>query len=222
MDFELEHNEIISLYESSATQIEIALFTKRYELNETHFGLLAIQSIAILYSYWEGFIQRSFSLYIDYLNEQNIEFRSFSDSVRIQLMENTFKQFREYPQKSEKKTTFFQKLDSFYDSSQHELTRLVSTEDNVGFKVLNKLLLQFSLEPFPKQWGRYKYPNSSLEELLNTFLRYRNGVAHGGDTSSEEKVTQEVYSKYKILIIDLMYEIHEKIMLGIHNKTYLK
>ncbi|MCP4353276.1 MAG: hypothetical protein GY795_48110 [Desulfobacterales bacterium] len=54
------------------------------------------------------------------------------------------------------------------------------------------------------------------------FLRYRNGIAHGGDISSEEKVTQEVYKKYKNLLTDLMYEIRFKMITGLEDKTFLK
>ena len=42
--------------------------------------------------------------------------------------------------------------------------------------------------------------------MLDTFIRYRNGVVHGGEVSSKEKVIQDVFSKYRILIEDLMYD----------------
>ncbi len=92
----------------------------------------------------------------------------------------------------------------------------------MGFLVLNKLLSQFSLDKFPEYWEQYTYPNPNLKETLDTFIRYRNGVAHGGDISSEEKVTQEVYLKYRKLVSDLMYAMHNKFMDGIQKQTYLK
>ena len=82
--------------------------------------------------------------------------------------------------------------------------------------------MQFSLQPFPEHWGSYTYPNTNLKETLNTFLRYRNGVAHGGDVSSEEKITQDVYAKYRMLVNDLMYATHDKFLEGIQNRTYMK
>lgn len=75
---------------------------------------------------------------------------------------------------------------------------------------------------FSEGWNQSKYPNSNLKEMLTTFLRYRNGIVHGGDVSSEEKISQKVYSKYRILIVDLMYEIHHRFMDGIHQETYIK
>lgn len=114
-------------------------------------------------------------------------------------------------------TTDFQE-----EYEEYEEENNFNTESNVGFSVLNKLLLQFSLQPFPEHWERYTYPDSNLKDTLNTFLRYRNGVAHGGDISSEEKITQDVYAKYRMLVDDLMYSMHDKFMEGIQNRTYQK
>lgn len=97
----------------------------------------------------------------------------------------------------------------------------VNTDSNVSFDTLNRILCTFSLEPFTAYWENYIHPSPNLEETLRTFLRYRNGVAHGGDISSEEKVTKEVFEKYKNLVIDLMYGVHSKMMKGISEKTYL-
>lgn len=222
MDFENEHLSLIGQYESSATDIERIFFTKRYNFSKKHFSLLAVQSISILYSYWEGYIQKSFQLYIDYINSLDIDFFTLSDEIMVFHMEQTFKQFKEYPKEIKKKISFYQKLQSHYFLEGQTLTRIVNTENNVGFSVLNRLLRQFSLEEFSEDWNQSKYPNSNLKEMLTTFLRYRNGIVHGGDVSSEEKISQKVYSKYRILIVDLMYEIHHRFMDGIHQETYIK
>ena len=81
MDFETEHQSIITQYEMSALNIERILFTGMYGLKEIHYSLLAIQSISILYSYWEGFIQKSFQLYIDYINSTGAKFTELSDEI---------------------------------------------------------------------------------------------------------------------------------------------
>jgi hypothetical protein len=57
---------------------------------------------------------------------------------------------------------------------------------------------------------------------MKGFLRYRNAVAHGADISSEEKVTQDVYSKYRKLVNDLMDEIFDKMRMALAKKQYLK
>lgn len=220
LDFENEHLSLIELYAKNALDIERTIFTKLYGLNEHHYSLLAIQSIAILYSYWEGYVQKSFQLYIDFINEQSVPFNMLSKEIIVFHMDNVFKQFSEYPRTVQKKIVFFDKLNAHFTTEKHEIYRIVNTQSNVDFKVLNHLLEQFSLEQYNECWKNYSYPNASLKDMLNTFIRYRNGVSHGGDTDSEEKVTQDVYAKYRHLVVDLMYDMHEKFMDGIRNKTY--
>ena len=222
MNFENEHLSTVEQYETSATDIERIFFTGRYRLSKRHYSLLAVQSIAILYSYWEGYVQNSFRLYIEYINSLGLDFNSLSDEIIVFHMDRAFRQFREYPRKTKQKITFYDKLQGHFSENKHNIFRVVDTESNVGFEVLNKLLRQFSLQEFPEYWEQYTYPNPNLKETLDTFIRYRNGVAHGGDIASEEKITQDVYEKYRKLINDLMYSMHDKFMDGIQNRTYLK
>ena len=198
MDFNNEHMSLIEQYEASALDIERILFTGRYRLSRKHSSLLSVQSISILYSYWEGFVQNSFRLYIEYLNSLNIDFTMFSDDIIIFHMDKTFKQ---YPEKNRQKISFYEKLQDHFLQNRHDIFQVVDTESNVGFTVLNKLLSQFSLEKFPEYWEQYTYPHPNLKQTLDSFLRYRNGVAHGGD---------------------LMYAMHDKFMGGIQSQTYLK
>lgn len=222
MDFENEHLSTVEQYEASATDIERIFFTGRYRFSERHYSLLAVQSIAILYSYWEGYVQNSFRLYIEYINSLGLDFNSLSDEIVVFHMDKTFQQFREYPHKVKQKIAFYDKLQGHFGEDKHNIFQIVDTESNVGFAVLNKLLHQFSLQEFPEYWEQYTYPSPNLKETLDTFIRYRNGVAHGGDIASEEKITQDVYKKYRKLINDLMYSMHDKFMDGIQNRTYLK
>jgi hypothetical protein len=84
------------------------------------------------------------------------------------------------------------------------------------------MLETFHLAPFEEYWApKYSHPHANLKHSMRGFLRYRNGVAHGGDISSEEKVTQPVYSKYKELVGDLMAGVQDRMIDGLKNKTYL-
>lgn len=221
-DFEKEHLAMIELHNMNATEIEKALFTKRYGLNKKHYELLSVQSVSILYSYWEGFIQKSFAMYIDYLNSLEIDLDNLCDSIFAYDLDSSFSQFRQYPERGPKRTQFLRNLHSHFLKNTLNLPRIVYTESNVKFSTLNRLMEQFSLEPFPEQWGTYKYPNMNLKECLNTFVNYRNGVAHGEDMSSKDKISQDIYCRYRKMVSDLMYEIHDRFMTAIQNKSYLK
>ena len=116
MDFENNHLSIIEQYESSASEVERVFFTGRYKLSKKHYALLSVQSISILYSYWEGFIQSSFQMYIDYLNSLSLDFNMFSNEITVFHMDNTFKQFSNYPKASNKKVAFFEQLNHHFAS----------------------------------------------------------------------------------------------------------
>ena len=219
--FEQEIQDLITEREDILFEIERVLFTKRYKLAQKHLNIFAVQSVSMIYAIWEGFIQQSFEKYIAYINLQGVEFGVFSTELKVFHMENTFRQFVQYPQKDKYKAKFYDNLALFYAQTQQRLYPKVNTQSNVGFEELNAILKSFCLAPFPDHWEIYKHPNPNLKEILKTFLRYRNGVAHGGDISSEEKITQDTYAKYKKLVIDLMYAISEKMMEGITNQTYL-
>lgn len=203
-------------------EIERVLFTHRYNISRKHLDIFSIQSIAMIYSIWEGFVQNAFSLFVKEINSNNIKFVDLSEEIELFCIESTFKQLKEYPKEANKKKNFLSHLHRFFSKEIQPIHHNINTNNNVGFSVLNRLLLTFNLEPLPKHWGNYQYPNSNLEEILSTFLKYRNGVAHGGDLRSEEKVTQEVFEKYKNLIIDLMFDIYNKMIDGLERKTYLK
>ena len=216
---------ILAIIEERLTilfEIERSIFTKRYSLSLKHQEIFATQSVSMIYSIWEGFVQTAFNLYIDELNKMDIKFYDFSDDIVIHHMESSFKQFREYPSKDKQKVKFFQDIKVFHDESSQAISRVVNTQSNVSFSVLNKLLKTFSLEQFPEHWKDYKHPNPNLKNSMDLFLKLRNTVAHGGDLVSEEKVNQGVYNRFRNLVRDLMYEIRLKMLDGLEKQTFLQ
>lgn len=204
------------------SEIERALFTQRYNLSRKHYDILSIQSISMIYSIWEGFVQKSLNEYIDFINNSNILKHDLSDELYVHHVESSFKQFREYPDKYNRKVTFLRNLNQFFNESITKLNISVDTKSNVGFEVLNSLLKIFCIEQFQEHWRNYTHPNPTLKETMFYFLKYRNGVAHGGDISSEEKVTQQIFSKYRNLVVDLMCEIQLRMIESLKNQKYIK
>ena len=221
-DFNTKLEEIIEERVSILFEIERTIFTQRYSLSWKHQDILSKQSISMIYSIWEGFIQKSFNLYIDELNKIDIELHDFCDSIVIHHMENYFKQFKEYPSKDSRKMFFFNSLKEFRTGNNFSIPRTINTESNVGFSVLNKLLENFSIGKFPQHWKDYSHPNPDLQKSLEFFLQMRNTIAHGGDLTSENKIDQKVYTRFKKLAIDLMYEIRLKMLEALEKKMFLK
>ena len=134
-------------------------------------------------------------------------------------MENSFKQFKEYPAKASKKVRFFTSLREFHLDKSCTISRVVDTDSNVGLDVLNKLLIRFALEPFPDHWATYTHPNPSLRDSLKLFLKLRNEVAHGCDLTSN--IDQGMYDRFKKIVIDLMWEVRTKMIIGLRDSSYL-
>ena len=221
VDFASEHANSISESCADMLNIERAVFINSSSFMQAQKVLLAKHSVVILYSIWEGFVTKSFQLYIEYLNNQMLTYDKLIDSILIYNMENRFRQFKNYPIDINKKGKFISSLYNHCQSNIVQIPTMVNTESNVDFKVLNRLLCTFGLETFPENWEEYKYPQTSLKVTLNDFLRYRHTVAHGGDIA-EEEITQKNYSKYRKLVRDLMYGMHDKFLYGISNETYKK
>lgn len=140
--------------EHTLNEIERVIFTKRYRLNTEHLAIFSVQTIAMIYSIWEGFIQKTFSEYLSTLNKLNIPFQDYQNSIVVFQMESKFKQFREYPEKLSRRIKFLSDLQSHYQSDRILLDTSINTESNVSFDVLNKILKQFSLPEFPERWGK--------------------------------------------------------------------
>jgi hypothetical protein len=219
-DLDIALQEAIEERSTVLFEIERALFTGRYSLSSKHQEIFSTQSISMIYAVWEGFVQTSFNLYIDELNKINLEFYDFCDDIIIYHIENSFKQFKDYPASEKKKIKFFKELKNFHVGDNYSISRIINTQSNVSFNVLNKLLKTFSLAPFPEHWKDYKHPNPNLKESMDLFLRLRNTVAHGGDLVSDEKVNQSVYGRFNRLVTDLMYEIRLKMLDGLAGKTF--
>lgn len=220
IEFENKSLALIEERQEVITEIERAIFTSRYELTSKHFKIFSTNSISILYSIWEGFVQKLFGLYIDEINKEEIKLFSLCDNLIIFCKERNFGQLKEYPQKNRSKILYIKQLKLFYSNDIHSIPRVIDTESNIGFEVLNRQLEHFNIEIYPEHWGIYKYPNPNLKENLKLFLKLRNTVAHGAELLPEESIDQKMYERFKILSLDLMFDLREKMLCSLKNKKY--
>lgn len=219
-NFEIKSLSIIEERQEIITELERAIFTKRYSFSQKHLTILSSNSISILYSIWEGFIQQIFAIYIDEINEEHNELFSLCDSLIIFCKERKFKELKEYPTKANKKITMIRKMKEFYKSDVQIIPRNIDTESNVGFEVLNRLLSHFNIEAYPEHWQNYKHPNPTLKENLTFFLKIRNTISHGGELLPDEFIDQNKFIRFKKMINDLFYDIQDKMTENLKNGNY--
>lgn len=211
---------LINEREEVLLELHRSIFTSRYGFDKKTYSVLALHSIPIIYSLWEGFVYESCSLYLSFINSKKMNVFDLNNSLKVFYFESKHKQFESYPQKENKKVRFYDNLYSDFQNAFVEFSLVVDTESNVNFKVLNRILKEMCIEEFQEHWEQYTYPSPSLKSMLNGLVKYRNAVSHGGDVSSEEKVDIIVFEKYKDLVLNLMYEMSNRIIYSIENNNF--
>jgi hypothetical protein len=198
----------------------LKLLCARYGFSNIDEELFLYYSIPIVYAIWEGFIQTSLQIYVRELNKLELTIDQVCDSIIIYHIESTFPQFKQYPDadKFNKKVIFFNKLGLFYKTNPLEINPNINTESNVGFQVLNRILSDFNLDKIPE----YSEPGSgySFKAELSQFLKIRNAVAHGQQSSIV--VNREDLERAIKLVDKLMDLVFERIKTGFINRSYLK
>lgn len=180
----------------------------RYKLLSHHIEILTKYSVPSMYSLWEGFVKRSFELYIEEIN--SLEF-SISD-IHINLITHSFssedKLALEQPRMGfNKKREFIE----FYQNKAKEkftIPKKLSTKSNIDFKVINEILERFNLPKLPK---------IPYEKKLNKLLQFRNSISHG---EISIPVKNENLNEFSMLINELMVEIFCRIEEGSINQTF--
>lgn len=202
-----------------AERKELLLKTKtiylRYSFSADDEQFFLNYSIPIIYSIWEGFVQTSFQTYVREINRMNLPIDKICKSILVYNTESRFRQFKQYPTKTNQKASFFDKLNQFFKSSSFEINPKVNTESNVGYKVLNRIMEDFNLERI----NEYPKPRYSLEVELDKFLlKIRNDVAHGNNAI---KLGRDDLERAIALVEILMELVFENIKKGfLVDKTY--
>lgn len=180
----------------------------RYSLANHHSELLTKYAVPSIYALWEGFVKKSFELYVGHINSLKLN----SSDIHINLFTHSFstedKLALENPRMSfAKKKEFFE----FYQNKlkgKFTIQQKIPTKSNVDYNVINEILERFNLSALPKQ---------PYKKELNKLLLFRNSIAHG-DTSI--LVTSDNLAEFSKLINDLMVEIFERIENGKTNETF--
>lgn len=211
----LEQDLRANIEERQRVLSQMKTLSLRYSLSQKDEQIFLNYSIPAVYAIWEGFVQTAFQAYRRELSTLNLQIDKICKPILINHLENSFKQFKEYPEKFDRKVAFFQKLQTFYSSDSIEFSHAINTESNVGFKVLNRILESFNLS----QIKEYPIRNYSIPNELDQFLlKLRNTLAHGQEVI---QVTRAHLDRAIKLITYLMDCVLDQILDGFRNRTYL-
>jgi len=230
LEMSLLENDIWSdMKTRSESMSSIKTLTLRYRFLDHEQKLLLQHSIPIVYSIWEGFVQASFQTYVSKLNKLGLTIDTVCEPILIYHLEAKFKQFKQYPENFGSKAKFFSDLRQFHQSTMFMIHSTINTESNVGFDVLNRILGQFKLEKVPEYPKEHEIDCDFVQTPekgycvsteLNDFLRIRNTVAHGNNSSII--ITVDELARFIKLVGILMCLVSKRIFKGFNEKSYIK
>lgn len=221
-DYKVKFYDLVSETESNIYNIEKLIYTGRYSFLPRDFKVMSKQSIVILYSLWEGFVQEVFQIFLKEVNANVNSLYQLNEDFMLSQVEDSFKQFQNYPSKEESRKKFHKRLNEFLLEENHELNTVVNCKNNVEIDVLNKLFKTYGMEAIPYKWKQYSYPNNDLKQVMKDFLHYRNNQAHGNRVTADVVIEHSEFEIYKNVVIDLLYETSRKLEECLSSKTYLK
>lgn len=195
--------------------------------------------VLILYSHFEGFFRFAFSLFVETLNNANIELSKVIDVLAVSSLQKTFLEYEKSKSNIELDSSIFNKTNKrleqrvkFLDelsnmqkggflklpiSSNHlDKTSVIYTESNLSPEVFEKILFRLGFDNTLFGLGEVE-----LKKTLNEFLQKRHGIAHG-DGKFKDGVEDNQYLKYKSAFDKIVKIIPIAIHNALNQKTFLK
>lgn len=182
--------------------------------------------ICLLYAHIEGFVRFSFGLYIDAINNMNLECGQvksvlaaavyYVDFMKINNPDAKNKLFKKtlpddsHLHRISRYEEFFEKINDVFREKIKIEDGYINTESNVGKEVLQKLLYQVGL------------PHQSLDKVIGPLTKLknkRNNISHGVDRAI---ILIEEYDEYYNCSINIMGELSRVLFVAFENKDYLK
>lgn len=243
----IKEDLLFDLSERKELLLKIKLFPYRYSFSATDKDFFVTNSIPIIYSLWEGFVQETCRYYLREIERLNLAKKDIHDNLLVFGFENSFKQFNDYPKnypqdKINAKLKLIGSLSLFFSNEEFKLLNDVNTESKLGLEVLNKIMLQLNLNTFPEIIGFEDFVNYIGQELfmilsktypfvehdnkypfkkeLVYLIDNRNAVSHGNLKSivvNEEMILRTI--KVVEIGLDLVYKA---VIEGFEQDKYLR
>nr|WP_319491823.1 MAE_28990/MAE_18760 family HEPN-like nuclease [uncultured Desulfobacter sp.] len=177
----------------------------KYNFSEQHLNSFIMYTVPSMYSLWEGFVKNTFEVLTRYLNTLGLN----HDSIHINLLTHTIENQLKIGNERhhfDKKKKFIIGLKKNFDAPL-KVEQGIPTESNINFKVTNKILERFNIQPL----------NDAYNAPLDRFLLFRNKISHGENSIV---VTRKDINEFALLIQSLMHEIAIKIEDYLNSESY--
>lgn len=225
-------NQIRNFKPSNTSEEKI----KRTDLDKKRFRKLLV---LILYAHFEGFFRYSFRIYVDAINDANIEIEKAVDRLTVTSL---YKEFGEYDnlkelinvdssdfskvnKRLENRQKLFEKITKrqiggkiklHVTNNHNDKNSILYTESNLNYVVITKILYRLGFEP-----SEFEFDEINFKNTLNEFLEKRNSISHG-DGKYKDGVEEKDYSNFKDLFDKAVKFISVVITNCLREKRYLK
>lgn len=165
--------------------------------------------IVAIYAIFEGFIVKSFQLYIKAINRLSLTRYDLDKNIVKHCLDMNFCLFRQRVHDNAK-LKLVSHLEGFYSKEHIEIPLKIDTGSNVNFKTINTLLNTYGLKSIECK---------RIEDSLNKLLKYRNSIAHG---EIGLQVDDEIIHEFIDSIVNCMDIVRDILIKGFNNNMFLR
>lgn len=189
---------------------KLKLIPHRHSLSKEESVIYFKSIVPMLYAYLEGFIKKSFKIYIEFVNEKNLGYNEISNKLLVHKFEKKYNCFTEKIENIDKKVNLINNIIKDINYMDIKIFFNDKKIQNINCDRLNKLFNEMNFKSIN---------NKKINDGLNKLLQYRNGIAHG---ENSYKVTEELVMEFIDIIVSTMDEVSDIIVEGYNQENYLK
>ncbi len=179
----------------------------RYRLRDRDESIYLKSSILMIYAIWEGFVVKSLTAIVRYINSLELNSSQLNDALLTHMLDGHV-QFHHGRVKFEQKKVQVLKIVSVLDDKVQVPAQL-DTRSNVNFDVANELFERLCLD---KLENKYKSPLSKL-------LKFRNSIAHGENSLP---VNLGIVNEFVRLVQEMMDYVRDRLESYLELQLYKK
>jgi len=210
---------------------------RRIENNQKRFRKVLV---LILYAHFEGFFRYSLMLYVEAINEEQI---NLSEAIDVLVASSLYREFGQYDDSKERiksessefnkankrlknRVNLIQELNKLWQESKINLPisdrhndkgSVLYTESNLNFEIIEKILYRLG---FPSDILDLEISGRKFKDVLNEFLGRRNAIAHGDKL--KKGIDEKQYNEFKTVFDKIITIIPIAITKALNEKLYLK
>lgn len=188
---------------------KLKLIPHRNTFSESEREIYFKSIVPMIYAYLEGYVKKSFKIYVEFVNELNLKLRDFSPKLQVYILEKKYNFFITKIEDLQRKENLILNILATYDDENIKLVFDDKKVQNINCDRLNKLLIAMNFQ---------KIDDQKLGDKLNKLLQYRNGIAHG---ENSYMVKENLIFEFIDTVTSTMDILSDMIVKGFEEKNYL-